>query len=53
MPTKSRNNCKCLKCSFEWFSAMLFFDGQIPKTCPKCHNYDWMTPRIRKRRKVK
>ncbi len=45
------NNCRCLKCGNEWFSAKLFFDRMFPKTCPKCHSYTWNEPRIRNKQR--
>lgn len=40
-------NCKCLKCGYSWFS-LIYSLGIRPKTCPSCHRYDWMYPRVRK-----
>lgn len=46
----TKSNCQCLKCGKKWYSQ-IFELGRLPRACPACHRYDWMEPRIRKRKK--
>lgn len=45
-----KTNCHCLKCDKKWFSQIYYLANVLPKACPRCHRYDWMKPRVRKRR---
>ena len=43
---KMKKKLKCLRCGHEWFPMI---DPNKVKECPRCKDYNWNKPRIRKK----
>ena len=43
MTAKVHKAHTCQRCGHTW-TQMARLKGRLPKTCPRCKNYEWQTP---------